>query len=203
MSLSDFFKNFTNSSAVCEREREPIPANRICAKDIMSQPVGCIKTSMTLKEAAALIDKASCNVLPVIDDAGNFNGYISSSDLLCFGLPNTVKNLKHLLASSRNSCGLSGRQEHIAGMSNPMIGIKTMAYLQNLNPFEEYAEYAGTIKIGDMNVCRSSPSVAPDTSLMEVVVTVLASREEVVFVIDNGKLSGVIDNLSILRKYLL
>ncbi len=203
MSLSDFFKSFTNSSAVCERDEAPIPASRICAKDIMSQPPGSIKTSMTLKEAAVLIDKTSCNVLPVIDDAGNFNGYISSSDLLCFGLPNTVKNLKHLLSASRNSCGLSGRQEYIAGMSNPLVGIKTMAYLQNLNPFEEYAEYAGTIKIGDMNVCRNSPAVGPDTSLMEVVVTLLASREEIVFVVDCGKLSGVIDDLSILRKYLL
>ncbi len=180
-----------------------MPVSRVCARDIMTQPVGSIKTSMTLKEAAALMDKTGSNVLPVLDDAGNFNGYISSSDLLCFGLPNTVKNLKHLLSSNQNSCGLSGRQEHIAGLSNPMVGIKTMAYLQNLNPFEEYAEYAGTIKIGDMNVCRNSPSATLDTPLMEVVVTLLASREEVLFVIDNGKLAGVIDDLLILRKYLL
>lgn len=145
----------------------------IVAKDIMLPQVGCVYSAMTLKEAAIALHKYHSDSLPMLDDNNNFIGDISCHDLFSYGLPNFFSTLK------------------------------TISFVRNMNPFEKYFLVDNTLRIGDLNIDRESPIIPPDATLMEIIFEMTTHNRQILYVVENEKLLGVIDRFSIVDKILV
>ena len=56
-------------------------------KDIMSQPVYCVRDSDPIERVAALLADKKITAAPVLDDAGKLVGMVSEGDLLWLRVP--------------------------------------------------------------------------------------------------------------------
>lgn len=147
--------------------------NDILARDIMRPQVGVVQSDSTLQDAARLLHKYHVDSLPIVDENENFVGDISGFDLFSFGIPEFFFNLKKI------------------------------SFVKHMDPFEKYFLSDTTLKIADMKIKRKAPVISPDATIIEIVFELTAHDRQLVYVVEEGKLLGVIDRFSIVDKILV
>ncbi|OGV53613.1 MAG: hypothetical protein A2017_02830 [Lentisphaerae bacterium GWF2_44_16] len=145
----------------------------ILARDIMWPQIGSVSPEMSLKEVAFALHRAHIDSLPVLGEGGRFLGDISCYDLFSYGLPNFFSSLK------------------------------TISFIRHMDPFEKYFQVDQNLKVEDIKFDREYPVISPDTTLMEIIFEMTTNNKHLLYVIENGKLLGVIDRFSIVDKVLL
>ncbi len=147
--------------------------NDILARDIMRPQVGIISPDSTLQEAAGLLHKHHVDSLPIVTGEDIFAGDLSGFDLFSFGIPNFFFNLKKI------------------------------SFVKHMDPFEKYFLSDTTMKVRDMKIERTAPTIGPDATLIEIVFELTSHDRQLVYVVEEGKLLGVIDRFSIVDKILV
>lgn len=147
--------------------------NDILARDIMRPQLGIISPNSTLQEAARLLHKHHIDSLPIVTDEGYFIGDLSGFDLFSLGIPNFFFNLKKI------------------------------SFVKHMDPFEKYFLSDTTMQVSEMEIEREAPVIKPDATLIEIVFELTAHDHQLVYVVEDGKLLGVIDRFSIVDKILV
>ncbi len=147
--------------------------NDIVAKDIMRPSVGSVDKSATLKEAALLLHKHHVDALPILANDNEFIGDITAFDLFSFGIPSFFFNLKKI------------------------------SFVKHMDPFEKYFKADNDISIEDMNIKRKSPIISEDATLIEIIFEFTTNNQQILYVVKEGKLLGIIDRFSIVDKILV
>jgi CBS domain-containing protein len=145
----------------------------LTASDIVVPQIGFIKPDMTLREAAMELHRYHSDSLPVVDDDKNFLGDISCYDLFSYGLPRFFSKLK------------------------------TISFLKHMDPFEKYFHIEASVKIKSLLNKRESPVISPDATLMEIIFEMTTNNRQVVYVVKDGKMLGIIDRYNIIDKILI
>ena len=147
--------------------------NDILARDIMRPQVGSVSSEATLQDAARLLHKHHVDTLPILDGEGHFAGDISGYDLFSFGIPEFFFNLKKI------------------------------SFVKHMDPFENYFLADTALKIKDMKIKRKAPVILPTATIIEIVFELTAHDRQLVYVVEEGRLLGVIDRFSIVDKILV
>ncbi|MCK5835112.1 MAG: PTS sugar transporter subunit IIA [Lentisphaeria bacterium] len=147
--------------------------NDILAKDIMRPAVATISSKATLKEAALLLHKHHIDALPVLNESGEFTGDLTAFDLFSFGIPSFFFNLKKI------------------------------SFVKHMDPFEKYFKADNDILISEMDTKRKAPRICADTTLIEIIFEFTTNNQQVLYVVEDQKLLGIIDRFSIVDKILV
>ncbi len=147
--------------------------NDIIARDIMRPVVATISENSTINEAARLLHKYHVDSLPVIDSEENFVKAVTCHDLFSVGLPAFFFNLKKI------------------------------SFVKHMDPFEKYFQKEETLTVKEIKARKELPMIAPNATIIEVVFMITTKKHNQLFVVDNGKILGVIDSFSIVDKILM
>jgi mannitol/fructose-specific phosphotransferase system IIA component (Ntr-type) len=79
--------------------------------------------------------------------------------------------------------------------------LQTVSFVRNLDPFEKYFKFRKDLKVSDLYDPGTSP-IHRDTTLVEVIFQMTAKNRSELYVLDDGKLVGVIDRFSIIDRIL-
>lgn len=145
----------------------------ITASDILIPQIGSLSPEMTLREAAIELHKYHTDSLPVIDADRNFLGDISCHDLFAFGLPHFFRNLR------------------------------TVSFMKHMDPFEKYFRIDGSVRVKSLLGRRESPVISQDATLMEIIFEMTTNNRQVLYVVKDGRLAGIIDRYGIIDKILI
>jgi mannitol/fructose-specific phosphotransferase system IIA component (Ntr-type)/predicted transcriptional regulator len=78
--------------------------------------------------------------------------------------------------------------------------LKTVSFVRNLDPFERYFASRHKIKVGDIR--EEGASIDKDATLLEIVFQIAVKGYSELYVLDDGKLLGVIDNYRLIDRVL-
>ena len=145
----------------------------IVAEDIMNPVVYSIRPEMTLYEAARELHKHHVDSLPVIDKEDRLLGKLSCHDLFSYQLPAFFNTLH------------------------------SISFIKYMNPFEKYFEVDQKIQVGQLEFKQKIPKIKPDSTLMEIVFEMTARNQELLYVVEDGRLLGSIDRYNIIDKILI
>ena len=79
--------------------------------------------------------------------------------------------------------------------------LQTVSFIKHLDPFEKYFRVKHGLKVKDL-YDRDVGTISPDTTLMEIIFEMTAKNRSHLFVIEDGKLIGVINRFSIIDRIL-
>ena len=145
----------------------------ILARDIMSPQLGVVKQDMSLRDVAIALHFYHTDSLPVIEDGNKFMGDISCYDLFTYELPNFF------------------------------LSLKTISFVKHMNPFERYFNMDNQITVAEIKRDREFPVISPNATLMEIIFQMTTYNRHHLYVVEDGKLLGVIDRFAIVDKILL
>jgi mannitol/fructose-specific phosphotransferase system IIA component (Ntr-type)/predicted transcriptional regulator len=145
----------------------------ITAKDIMTSQYRFLTPDMSVRDAARELHSHHTDSLPVIDTDKKLLGDISCFDLFSFGLPDFFMHLK------------------------------TISFVKHMDPFEKYFHLDDTTKVSDVLGKRETPVIEADATLMEIIFEMTTNNKHTLYVVENGRLAGVIDRFNIIDKILV
>jgi len=145
----------------------------ILARDIMSPQRGVVRQDMSLREVAIALHFYHTDSLPVVEDGNKFMGDISCYDLFTYELPNFF------------------------------LSLKTISFVKHMNPFERYFNMDNQVKVSEIKRDREFPVIEPNATLMEIIFLMTTYNRHHLYVVEAGKLLGVIDRFAIVDKILL
>jgi len=145
----------------------------ILAKNIMRPALATVSSQATLKEAALLLHKHHVDALPVLDTEGRFIGDVTAFDLFSFGIPSFFFNLKKI------------------------------SFVKHMDPFEKYFKADNDILVSEMDTKRKAPRISPTTTLIEIIFEFTTNNQQILYVVEDQKLLGIIDRYSIVDKILV
>ncbi|OGV31678.1 MAG: hypothetical protein A2020_05830 [Lentisphaerae bacterium GWF2_45_14] len=145
----------------------------ILARDIMSPQLGIVRQDMSLRDVAIALHFYHTDSLPVVEDGNKFMGDISCYDLFTYELPNFF------------------------------LSLKTISFVKHMNPFERYFNMDNRIRVSEIKRDREFPVIAPDATLMEIIFQMTTYNRHHLYVVEDGKLLGMIDRFAIVDKILL
>ena len=145
----------------------------ILARDIMSPQRGVVKQDMSLRDVAIALHFYHTDSLPVVEDGNKFMGDISCYDLFTYELPNFF------------------------------LSLKTISFVKHMNPFERYFNMDNQITVAEIKRDREFPVISPSATLMEIIFQMTTYNRHHLYVVEDGKLLGVIDRFAIVDKILL
>lgn len=79
--------------------------------------------------------------------------------------------------------------------------LQTVSFIKHLDPFEKYFRVRHGLKVKDL-YDHDVETISPDTTLMEIIFQMTAKNRSHLFVIEEGKLIGVINRFSIIDRIL-
>jgi mannitol/fructose-specific phosphotransferase system IIA component (Ntr-type) len=79
--------------------------------------------------------------------------------------------------------------------------LQTVSFVRNLDPFEKYFKFRKDLKARDLYDPGTSP-VRKDTTLVEVIFQMTTKNRPELYVLDDGKLVGIIDRFSVIDRIL-
>ena len=79
--------------------------------------------------------------------------------------------------------------------------LRTISFMKNLDPFEKYFKFQKGLKVKDV-YSETTSIISKDTTLMEIIFEMTTKNKLKLFVVDSGKLIGIIDRFSIIDKIL-
>lgn len=145
----------------------------ITAKDIMTSQYRFLPPEMSVRDAAVELHRHHTDSLPVIDSDKTLLGDISCFDLFSLGLPNFF------------------------------MSMKTISFVKHMDPFEKYFHLDGATRIRDVLGKRETPVINADATLMEIIFEMTANNKHTLYVVENGRLVGVVDRFNIIDKILI
>jgi mannitol/fructose-specific phosphotransferase system IIA component (Ntr-type) len=175
MEIQEFFLSATSNLDIWKKlESSGVEINSdILAKDIMRPSVATISDQVTLKEAALLLHEHHIDALPVLDENERFMGDLTSFDLFSFGIPSFFFNLKKI------------------------------SFVKHMDPFEKYFKADNDILVSEIVNRRKAPEITPETTLIEIIFEFTTNNQQVLYVVHDQKLLGIIDRFSIVDKILV
>lgn len=141
------------------------------ARNIMRKPYYTVYPETPLTEVTRLLAKHGLEATSVVDREGRVVGVITCDQLFRSGLPEFFGQLK------------------------------SVAFVKNFNPFEQYFKGLKTAVAGDI-MSRDFAALAEDATLLEVVFELSVHRHTKVFVVRDEKLVGIIDRITVLNRVL-
>ncbi len=145
----------------------------VLASDLMRPQWGFLYEDMTLREAAMVLHRSQAESLPVVDERGRFQGELTCRDILSYGIPESL------------------------------FMLKAVAFARNLDPFERYFQVDNSMTVGKLKSSEPPAALPPDATLMEVVFELAVRGRQTVYVVEAGRLLGVIDRSSLVDKVIL
>jgi PTS system nitrogen regulatory IIA component len=79
--------------------------------------------------------------------------------------------------------------------------LQTISFIKHLDPFEKYFRVKHGLKVRDL-YDRAVGTISPDTTLMEIIFEMTTKNRSHLFVIEGGKLVGIINRFSIIDRVL-
>jgi len=79
--------------------------------------------------------------------------------------------------------------------------LQTVSFIKHLDPFEKYFRVRHGLKVKDL-YDHDVGTISPDTTLMEIIFEITAKNRSHLFVIEDGKLIGIINRFSIIDRIL-
>ena len=145
----------------------------ITAKDIMTSQYRFLSPEMSVRTAAGELHRHHTDSLPVIDSDRKLLGDISCFDLFSFGLPDFFMHLK------------------------------TISFVKHMDPFEKYFHLDDATKVSDVLGKRETPVISADATLMEIIFEMTTNNKHILYVVEDGRLVGVVDRFNIIDKILV
>ncbi|MCF7790817.1 MAG: PTS sugar transporter subunit IIA [Victivallales bacterium] len=145
----------------------------ITARDIMSPQNVWISEETLLKDAARMLHKHHVDSLPVLDKNENLLGVLSCLELFSYSMPDFFFNLRKI------------------------------SFIKHMDPFEKYFKVDEKLDISGIMKTDNLPVVEPSATLMEIIFEMTVNRRELIYVVEDQKLLGVLDRYSIIDKILV
>ena len=79
--------------------------------------------------------------------------------------------------------------------------LQTISFMRSLDPFEKYFKFKKNLKVKDI-YSKNVNQISKNTSLMEIIFEMTTKNKLKLYVVDSGKLIGVIDRFSVIDKIL-
>ena len=79
--------------------------------------------------------------------------------------------------------------------------LQTASFVRYMDPFEKYFKLKKDLKVKDLYDLHTSP-ISQDATLLEIIFQMAAKNKAELFVVDDGKLVGLIDRFSIIDRIL-
>ncbi len=156
------------------------------AQDVMKTELVSVTTRSTLTEAVRTFEENGVSGAPVVDDSGDLVGVLSWSDI---GRSEHFRDQR-----------FEGRS-HSAYEYDPLLDLRTADELEEsgILAVEDYDPEALSQEQVETWMTPRLVSVTRDTSVAEI--CALMSREAIhrVFVVDGGRLEGVVSSFDIVR----
>ena len=145
----------------------------ITARDIMKPQNIWIGPDTLLKDAARQLHKYHIDSLPVLDNDNLLLGVISCHELFSYSMPDFFFNLHKI------------------------------SFIKHMDPFEKYFKVDEKISIAGLMKTDNLPIVHPSATLMEIIFDMTVHRRELIYVVEDQKLLGVLDRYTIIDKILV
>ena len=128
---------------------------------------------MGLKEAARALHKYHIDTLPLLDGSNNFIRDITCHDIFVYGLPDLFANIRKAPA------------------------------MNDISAIDSFFKVNQAITLKDLRIDRPAPVIDSEAPLMEVIYQMTLNARNILYVIKNKKILGVIDRYNIIDKVLM
>ena len=145
----------------------------ITARDIMQPQTEWLSSDTLLKDAARMLHKCHVDSLPVIDKDEKIIGVISCHELFSYSMPDFFFNLHKI------------------------------SFIKHMDPFEKYFKVDEKIDISRIMKTDNLPIIHPSATLMEIIFEMTVNRRELIYVVEDQKMLGVLDRYTIIDKILV
>ena len=81
--------------------------------------------------------------------------------------------------------------------------LKTISFVKHMDPFEKYFHIDGTTRISDLLGKRETPVIGAAATLMEIIFEMTTNNKHILYVVEDGRLVGVVDRFNIIDKILV
>lgn len=147
--------------------------HKITADDVLSPDISPVKEDTTLEMVAKRLINEKISGIPVVDEKNNFLGEITEKELIEYGIPKYLSLMKDL------------------------------DFLTVGEPFEEYLLKEETATIKELYRRKENLYVIDKkTPIMEICFIMVKKGITRIYVVENGKLYGVIRRYDIIKKVL-
>lgn len=153
------------------RDRDTGKEQSLRARNIMRKPFYSIYPETPLTEVTRLLAEHNLEASSVVDRDGRIVGIITCDQLFRYGLPEFFGQLK------------------------------SVAFIKNFDPFENYFKSMKTATAGDI-MTPDFMVVPEDATMLEVIFELCVHRRPKVFVVRDGILCGIIDRIAVMNRVL-
>lgn len=143
----------------------------LLARNIMRKPFYTIYPETPLTEVTRLLAEHNLEATSVVDRDGRVLGIVTCDQLFRSGLPEFFGQLK------------------------------SVAFIKNFDPFENYFKSLKTATAGDI-MTQDFAVLPEDATILEVVFELSVHRRPKVFVVRDGILCGIIDRIAVMNRVL-
>lgn len=143
----------------------------LLARNIMRKPFYKIYPETPLTEVTRLLAEHNLEATSVVDRDGRVVGIVTCDQLFRSGLPEFFGQLK------------------------------SVAFIKNFDPFENYFKSLKTATAGDI-MTQDYAALPEDATILEVVFELSVHRRPKVFVVHDGILCGIIDRIAVMNRVL-
>ncbi|MFO1078050.1 MAG: CBS domain-containing protein [Planctomycetota bacterium] len=159
-----------------------IDPTRVLVRDVMQRDVLVLRADDSIRDAAEQLEEIHASGAPVVDGGGRLLGVLSLSD---------IARSEHV-----DDAGVVTRGSGDAGRA---AEADAEGFDEELFPTEDYREEAlGRARIADW-MSPELTSVGPDDTLADACRVMLAKDIHRVFVIEKGRLCGVVSTKDVVR----
>jgi CBS-domain-containing membrane protein len=142
------------------------------ARDIMTSEVHTVSMETSVEELARLFVSTGVSAMPVVDAEGVLQGIVTETDLVAQDRPLHIPTVVSLF--------------------------DWVVYLESEDKFAEQVKKMTARQVRE--ICTTEvESCSPDTPVSQIVALMLEKGIHMVPVVENGKLSGVVARLDIIR----
>jgi PTS system nitrogen regulatory IIA component len=141
----------------------------LLARNIMRKPFYTIYPETPLTEVTRLLAEHNLEATSVVDRDGRVVGIVTCDQLFRSGLPEFFGQLK------------------------------SVAFIKNFDPFENYFKSLKTATAGDI-MTQDFAVVPEDATILEVVFELSVHRRPKIFVVRDGILCGIIDRIAVMNR---
>lgn len=145
----------------------------VTARDLIEPQLDWLSPNTLLKDAAKELRRCQVDSLPVLNEQKELVGILSCRDLFSYHMPDFF------------------------------FYMQKSTFIKHMDPFQEYFKVDDKINISTVMSTDSIPTIDPNKTLMEVIYEMIVNRKELLYVIEDKKLMGVINRLTIIEKVLV
>jgi CBS domain-containing protein len=174
----------TRPTRTSSSTRPPVDPGRVSARDVMQTDVLVLRDDDSIRSAAEQLEENGASGAPVVDGGGRLIGVLTTAD---------IARSEHV-----DEEAVSSRLADPAG-SEATLTADAPGFDEEVRPVEAFGDQvAGRARIGDW-MTPGAITVDPDTALGEVCRLMVDECIHRVFVVDRGRLVGVVSTTDVVR----